>query len=178
MPRPISQKQGSPSDFQTPISAVKPLLPFLKKEWLIWECAMGNGNIVNYLTNCGYKIIGSDILYDHDFLTWQPEKFDCIITNPPYHIKQKFLERCYELDKPFVLLLPLTTFETRKRQKLFRDKGIEIFFLPERVRFETPSGRKEDESSPWFAVAWFCYKLNLPKQLYFYEEDNKHEELI
>ena len=178
MPRPISQKQGSPNDFQSPNSAVKPLLPYLRSDWIVWECACGKGNIVNYLNSNGVRTIGTDILEGKDFLTWQPEDFDCIVTNPPYSIKQQFLERCYELGKPFALLLPLTTFETKKRQKLFRDNGVEVLFLPERVRFETPSGRKEDESSPWFSTAWFCWKLNLPKQMYFYEEDNKHEELI
>ena len=42
----IPNRQGSPNDFQTPPEAIKPLLPYLKKDWLIWECACGKGNIV------------------------------------------------------------------------------------------------------------------------------------
>ena len=42
----------------------------------------------------------------------KPVQFDCIITNPPFSLKQEFLQRCYELGKPFALLLPLTTFES------------------------------------------------------------------
>lgn len=162
MKPPLSQ--GRPVDFQTPKEAIIPLLPYLKKEWLIWECACGKGNIVNYLESEGFMILGSDILGGTDFLTWKPEKFDCIITNPPYSIKQKFLERCYELGKPFALLLPLTTFETVKRQSLFKKYAVEVIFLPNRINFETPSGKG---SGSWFATCWITWKLNLPHQLNF-----------
>ena len=160
-------QQGSSNDFQTPIYGIEPLLPYLKKSWTIWECAQGNKNIVNFLTKEGYKVIGSDILTGEDFLTWKPEEFDCIVTNPPYSIKQKFLERCYKLGKPFALLLPLTTFETRKRQKLFEDHYNEtkFIFLDKRINFETPTGKS---SSAWFATMWVCYKLELPKILNYF----------
>ena len=157
-------KQGSPNDFQTPPEALQPLFPYLKKEWTIWECAAGNGNLVNHLRENGYNVIGTDILDGHDFLTWKPEKFDCIITNPPYSLKEKFLERCYELQKPFALLLPLTTFETQKRQNLFKKYGVEVIFFPKRINFETPDGTG---SGSWFAVAWFTWGFNIGKELNF-----------
>ena len=144
--------QGHRSDFQTPPQALRPLLPFLKKKWLIWECAQGKGNLVRGLNEEGYLTVGSDILDGHDFLTWAPKKFDCIITNPPFSIKEKFLERAYELGKPFAFLLPLTTFEGKKRQALFQMYGLEVIFFDKRINFETPSGRG---GGSWFATAWF-----------------------
>src|SRR4030042_7036229 len=106
-------KQGSSNDFQTPARALKPLLPFLKKDWLIWECACGKGNLVNGLKEEGFNVIGTDLYYDYgnepfrNFLDDTPSKmFDCIITNPPFSLKDKFLERAYELEKPFAFLLP------------------------------------------------------------------------
>jgi len=163
-------RQGSPNDFQTPPEALRPLIPYLKKEWCIWECACGKGNLVKELVDKGFNVVGSDLYVDYgnepfrDFLTDTPSKvFDCIITNPPFFIKQKFLERCYELGKPFALLLPLTTFETRKRQELFKKYGLEVIFFDKRINFETPN--KVEKSSAWFATAWFCYKLGLPAQL-------------
>jgi hypothetical protein len=45
--------------------------------------------------------------------------------------------------------------------------------MPERVRFETPSGRKGDESSPWFATMWVTNGLNIGKQMTFLENFNK-----
>lgn len=164
--------QGSSNDFQTPNIAIDPLLPYLRKEWVIWECACGKGNIVNYLSNQGFLVEGTDKLTRHDFLSWSPDKFDCIITNPPYSIKQKFLERCYKLGKPFALLLPLTTFETKKRQDLFRQNGVEVIMFPFRINFETPSGRG---SGSWFATAWFTWGLNIGKQLTFLDTTNNQK---
>ena len=164
-------KKGMSDDFQTPFEALKPLMPYLKKEWVIWECACGKGNLVKGLMDRGFSVIGTDLFYDfgrepfRDFLTDTPSKpFDCIITNPPFKYKQQFLERCYKLGKPFALLLPLTTFETEKRQKLFRDNGLEVIFMPKRINFETPSGKG---SGSWFATAWFTNGLNIEKQFIF-----------
>jgi len=167
--KPKSMKQGSPDDFQTPKEALLPLLPFLKKEWNIWECAEGKGNLVRGLKEFGFNVVGSDILSGTDFLKFdltKPEP-DCIVTNPPFSLKQEFLERCYQLKKPFALLLPLTTFETAKRQKLFRDNGVQVIFFDKRIKFETPTGKSGKHSSPWFATAWFTWGLNLQKDMMF-----------
>ena len=165
-------RQGSPDDFQTPPEALAPLLPYLKKDWRIWECACGKGNLVKGLAEKGFSVIGTDLYVDYgnepfrDFLTDTPSKpFDCIITNPPFKYKQQFLERCYELGKPFALLLPLTTFETAKRQKLFKEYGLEVILFDKRINFETPN--KVENSSSWFATAWFTNGLNIGRQLSF-----------
>jgi len=56
----------------------------------------------------------------NDFLVDEPAfAYDCIITNPPYSIKDRFLTRCYELKKPFALLMPLTALEGKYRQQLY-----------------------------------------------------------
>ena len=136
----LPQKIKSVDNFQTPIMALKPLLPYLKKDWTIWECAEGNGNLTKELNRQGYKAIGTDIIKGYDFLSWHPKSFDCIITNPPFSLKQKFLERAYTLEKPFAFLLPLTTFETKKRQFLFQKYGLEVIFFDKRINFETASG--------------------------------------
>ena len=158
-------RQGSPDDFQTPPEALKPLYPYLKKDWVIWECASGRGNLVNALQTNGYETVGTDIMYGKDYLTWQPERWDCCITNPPFKYKQQFLERAYSLGKPFAFLLPLTTFETAKRQELFRSYGLEVILFDKRINFETPN--KVEKSSSWFATAWFTCGLNIGKQLTF-----------
>ena len=157
-------RQGSRDDFQTPPEALAPLLPYLKKDWVIWECAEGKGILSSALRDRGFVVKGSDILTGLDFMAWQPEEWDCIITNPPYSIKQRFLERCYHLHKPFALLLPLTTFETKKRQDLFKHYGVEVILFDKRINFVTPSG---SGSGSWFATAWFTNGLNIGAQLTF-----------
>ena len=125
----------------------------------IWECCNGNGNISNYLMNLGYEVTETDLNKGIDFLKENID-CDCIITNPPYSIKDKILRRCFELNKPFALLLPLTTLEGNSRNEIFRNKNIQILIPNKRFDF---TGKK----NCWFATAWFCYKLNLPNQLNF-----------
>lgn len=155
----------APDDFQTPPEALEPLLPYLKGDWIIWECAQGKGYLSSHLRKSGFTTIGSDIISGEDFLTYLPHTpFDCIITNPPYSLKQKFLYRAYELGKPFAFLLPLTTLETKARQDLFKRYGIEIILFDKRINFHVPSGK---ESKSWFATAWFTNWLNIGKELTF-----------
>ncbi len=152
------------NDFQTPIVAVEPLLKYINSNWIIWECASGKGNISNHLESKGIRVISSDILTGQDFLVWHPEThYDCIITNPPYSLKDEFLKRCYLLERPFALLLPLTTLE-EKRQRWLEKYGIEIILLDRRINFETPSGKG---SGVWLATAWFTNGLEIGKQLTF-----------
>ena len=68
------------------------------------------------------------------------------------------------MGKPFAFLLPLTTFETRKRQYLFQKYGLEVIFFDKRINFETPSGKG---SGSWFATAWFTNGLNIGKEMNF-----------
>lgn len=162
-------KQGNSNDFQTPPEAINPLIQFLDKDWTIWECACGKGNLVKAFEELDFKVFGSDVIPESsnclDFLTQEPPSdYDCIITNPPFSFKKEFLERVYQLKKPFAFLLPLTTFETATRQELFKKYGVEVILFDKRINFETPSGQG---SGSWFASAWFTNGLNIGKQLTF-----------
>lgn len=156
------QKAGHSDEFGTPPSIVQLLIPHINPKWIIWEGAYGNGELSATLKEYGFIVVGDATI---DFLTDLIE-CDCIITNPPYSIKDKFIARCYEINKPFALLLPLTALEGKRRGKLFREHGIQLIIPNKRVNFRTPSGKG---SGAWFQVAWFCWKLNLPNQLNFVE---------
>lgn len=133
----------------------------LSKIKTIWECAGGTGNISNYLNNLGINVISTDIEQGVNFLE---NNFECemIITNPPYSKKNEFLKRAFELGKPFAFLLPLTTLEGNFRNKLFKNKNIQVLIPNKRFDF---TGKK----NCWFATAWFCWKCNFPEQLNFRE---------
>ena len=53
--------QGHANDFQTPKEALYPLYKYIKKDWLIWECACGKNNLVNGLNENGYLTQGTDM---------------------------------------------------------------------------------------------------------------------
>lgn len=52
------QMAGRSDEFQTPKEAIYPLLPYLKKTWIVWECAWGKGSLARHLKNIGFKIVG------------------------------------------------------------------------------------------------------------------------
>lgn len=161
-----SAKATNRDDFQTPPYALQPLLPYLVRGWTVWECACGKGLLVDALLREGLKVIWSDIKRDktEDFLTCRVRKADCIVTNPPYGLKDEFLKRCYEIGKPFALLMPIESLGGQERQYYYSTRGIQLILMDKRVDFLTPSGKP---SSAWFPVAWFTWGLNLPKDLLF-----------
>lgn len=149
---------------QTPDYAIDPLLPYLPEGLNIWEPAAGEGYLRGALYDSGFSVIHSDILTGQNFFEYQPEKWDAIVTNPPYSIHFQWLERCYQLGKPFALLLKVEILGTKKAQDLMEQYGFEILLLDKRVDFKMP--RKGWESSATFPTFWLCWKL-LPKQVMF-----------
>jgi hypothetical protein len=160
------QMNGRSDEFFTPEYALKPLLPFLKKNWTIWECAWGGGTLAKHLKNKGFDVKGykSHNFLEHGFPSFD---FNCIITNPPYSKKEEFLRCAYAYGKPFALLMPLTALEGIKRGALFSKHGIQLIIPNRRINFITPPGK--EASGAWFQVGWFCWKMNLPKDIMFVE---------
>jgi hypothetical protein len=152
----------------TPEEAVFPLLKHIRKMFykplVIWECCdPGESNITRVLKNAGYYINSSDILTGTDFLTKELNNlyFDMIVTNPPYSLKDKFLEKCYAYQKPFALLLPLTALEGKKRGDMYRKYGISVIVLDKRLDFT-------GKGANWFATAWFTWGI-LPENSLVFE---------
>jgi hypothetical protein len=156
---------GTNNEVYTPEEAILPLLPFLKKDMKIWDCAFGSGRLAEHLNKFGFDVIG---LKNKNFLDNDShEAFDCdiIITNPPYSFKDQFLKRAFEIGKPFAFLLPTKALGEQRRNKLFRKYGIQLIVPDKRINFEIPSGKK----SAWFHTSWFCGNMNLPNDLNFRE---------
>lgn len=147
-------KNEKNDELYTPREAIIPILKYLDKDKIYWECTdFGDSNIRKVMVENGFKVV-STRKEEFDFLKDDPLfKFDVIITNPPYSTKNKFLKRCYELNKPFMLLLPLTALEGKERGKLYRQNGIELIVLDKRINF------MKEKNNVWFNTSWFCYKI-------------------
>ena len=140
-------------NLNTPEWTFKELIPYIPKGKIL-ECAVGNGEFLEIIKKNGFEAVGTN-----NFFEKLPD-FDIIITNPPYSIKDEFLKRAYELNKPFAFLLPITALEGQKRQLLYKKYGIQIIFPIKRTDFN-------GKGRPWFYTAWFCWKFNLPNDLIF-----------
>lgn len=151
---------------QTPFYALDPLLPYLRRNWLIWEPAAGDGQIVEKLSQSGFTVFGTDILTGSNFFTDAPEKWDCQVTNPPYSVKYDWLNRSYQLGKPFALLLPLETLGAVSGQRLFNKFGVEIILLDKRINFKMPE-KGYTGNGAQFPTAWFTFGLGIGQELTF-----------
>lgn len=143
-------KKEKNDELYTPREAILPILKYLDKSKVYWECTdFGESNITKVLRENGFKVINTSKV-ELDFLIDDPLDCDVIITNPPYSIKDKFIKRCYELGKPFMLLLPLTALEGKERNKLYKQYGIELIILNKRINF------MKEKNNVWFNTSWFC----------------------
>ncbi len=151
----------------TPAYAVTPLLEYVSKTAVIWECCdAGGSEYTKVFRENGNHVIASDIQTGENFFDYEPEEhYDIIITNPPYSLKNEFLERAYSLNKPFAFLLPITTLESQARNKIFRNYNseLELLVFDKRVEF-----LKNGKNNNWFNTSYFCRNF-LPDKIIFYE---------
>lgn len=143
---------------QTPPYALLPLLPYIPKEWIVWESAAGEGLLAETIIKLkGNMVVETDLERGVDFFkTDMFQAWDCQITNPPFSLKFEWLERSYQLRKPFALLMPFETWAAAKAQSLFQRYGINVILFNRRVNFKMPykewAGKGAD-----YPVAWFCW---------------------
>jgi len=150
-------------DFQTPKWAIDLVIPYIPKRYVVWECCEGKGNIVNHLRDNGYQVVGTDIKTGTDFLTCPvPDGVDCIVTNFPFSIMDKMIERAINIGIPFAVLLPITAMAEKKRSDLWSQVREQVIIPNERICYETPTGGK---SSPQLVTAWYTVGLNLPRDI-------------
>ena len=93
----------------------------LKREYfpgIICEPAAGRGDIVKTLRDCNYTDICASDITDWGFAPCKIEDFlksnhetDCLVTNPPFHLKAEFLEHAKRLARHKIALLLPVEFE-------------------------------------------------------------------
>ena len=96
----------------TPDYAVKPILKYINKSAIVW-CPFDTkeSEYVKLISKKGNKVIYSHIDDGKNFFEYEPnEHYDCIISNPPFSIKDEILQRLDELGKPYALLLPIPSY--------------------------------------------------------------------
>lgn len=147
-------------EYYTPEILVKPIIKYLKPKSVIW-CPFDteNSEFVILLREAGHKVIYSHIWYGQDFFNYEPkEKYDYIISNPPFTKKLKVFERLYMLNKPFAMICGLPILNYQEIGKFFLNKELQLLIVDKKVSF--------DGNTASFNNSYFCYKV-LPKDLMF-----------
>lgn len=168
-----SDRTSAGDNVYTPFYAIDPIVKYLPKDKIIW-CPFDErwSAYVQSLQEYGFKVIRSSINDGQDFFNYEPEKWDIIISNPPFSLKDKILERCYKFNKPFMLLLPLPSLQGIKRHKLFKD-GLELLVFDKRINYHTNENFDNVTNGNHFASVYFCRNI-LPEKLIL-EELNVYE---
>lgn len=172
----VYYQQGGGDEQYTPRCGVEVLLPHIQhlKEKTIW-CPFDreDSQFVQVLRENGYTVIHSHIDEGQDFLTYQPECFDAIISNPPYTNKRIYWERALDLGKPFALLLPLNILSDSIINVTMREREREFQLLipSKRMRFYNHATGKTG-NQPTFKASYFG--VNIFNQQIILAEMSKH----
>ena len=112
------------------------------------------------LTELGYRVVRSSLAEGQDFFKYEPEHWDLIVSNPPFSIKDKVLERLYSFNKPFAVLLPLNSLQGKTRYKYFKD-GIQILSFDARICYHDKDHMDSVVKGSPFATAYFLSLIHI-----------------
>ena len=152
-------------DYMTPKYAWENIKQYIPQDKVIWEAFYGDGDSGNYLTELGFNVIHEPIdFFDNDL-------GDIIISNPPFSKSKAIMDRLYDLDKPFILILPSSKL-CNSYLRRWKDKGLQIIIPRKRIQFT----KKIDGVIPvdWkkacnFDCFYYCYKMNLETDIIWLE---------
>lgn len=160
----ILYSKGNNDECYTPNYAVKPILKYIPNDWVVW-CPFDkpNSEFVKQIKNKGNKVIYSHIDNGQDFYTYEPnERWDCIISNPPFTNKRKIFERALSFEKPFALIMSNTWLNDSAPKQLFANKELQLLMFDKRMRFIDKNGNINNKIT--FSSSYYCYNF-LPKQI-------------
>ena len=144
----------------TPAYAVAPIIKYIPGNKIVW-CPFDteHSEYVLALKAAGIRVVHSHILTGEDFFVYEPEEWELIVSNPPFNIKQKVVERCLALGKPFALLLSNLWLNSSAPVHLFREKEMQMLLFDKRIQFT-------EKNAAYFGSSYFCWKV-LPRQIVF-----------
>lgn len=169
------KKEREENDFYaTDPVAIDKLLTVEKPSFNIWECACGEGHLLNRLEELGFNVFGTDIVdrgcgtTPRDFFEFKKNQVGTnvdILTNPPYKYAKEFVLKALDLladGRKVFMFLKLTFLEGKSRYKdlfsKFPPKFIYVF--SERVLCAKNGEFEKMKQSGGSAVAyaWFVWQ--------------------
>lgn len=154
-------------DYMTPNYAWDNIKQFIPKDKVIWEAFYGDGKSGSHLQELGFDVIHEDI----DF--FENDRGDILVSNPPFSKSKEVLIRLKELDKPFIMILPLSKINTQYVRNLFKDveNPLQIIIPRKRIQFNKMVDGKivEGKNACNFDCFYYCYKMDLPRDIVWLE---------
>ena len=155
----------------TPDYGVNPILKYvalhtlMKNEELIVWCPFDTDKSqfvkqISQLDNV--QVVHSHIDEGKNFYDYEPEKWNILVSNPPFTNKRFIFERALSFNKPFALLMSLTWLNDSAPKKLFMEKELQLLMFDKRIKFIDGNGDIDERIT--FSTAYYCYDF-LPKQI-------------
>lgn len=169
----LRTSKGKNDECYTPRYGVEPLLEFLEpfKDKIIW-CPFDDetSEFVKVFTEYGYNVVYSHIKYGQDFFQYEPEKWDILISNPPFTNKAEIFRRALSFKKPFALLMTMTWLNDATPANVFQDRELQILTFNQRMQFKN---QRQDRKIN-FLSGYFCHNF-LPKNFIFRKFTNRNQ---
>lgn len=143
-------------DYMTSKETWENIKNYIPLDKVIWECFYGDGKSGEYLRELGFKVIHEDI----DF--FKENKGEIIISNPPFTKIKEILKRLFEIDKPFIMIMPVSKICTQYMRE-YKNKNIQLIIPKKRIQFLKKN--KKDNSNCNFDCFYYCYKMNLSNSI-------------
>ena len=153
---------GKNDECYTQDYAVTPILKYIPKNAIIWCPFDKEHSEFVKQTSKTNQVVFSHIDDGKDFFEYEPEKWDVIVSNPPFSNKRKFFERALSFNKPFALIMTNTWLNDAAPVKLFKDRDLQLLMFSKRMRFNSPDGRENDKIT--FSSSYYCVDF-LPQQI-------------
>ena len=132
---------------------------YIPQDKIIWSPFYCDGKQKQYFKELGFDIIHED----EDF--FKQNKGEIIIDNPPFSKMKDICIRLKELDKPFIIIAFSKVLLMKWFQRLFKDH-LQVIIPFKRPTFTHLTIKKKGYTPP-YGVMYYCYKMNLDKDLIF-----------
>ena len=145
----LHKKAKSCDDWNTSKTAVDAIVHLIPKGSIVYEPFTNDTSKRHlYIHEHGFKTVS----HIGDFYS-NPPDFNFIVTNPPFSDIQRCLSRLFELQKPFIIIAPLSLI-VRNYFRQYRDR-VSILIPAKRIQFQKA---QSNDRSPFDCV----YITNLP----------------
>lgn len=158
-----SENREANDFYPTHPGATRALLGVEKFDGAIWECACGEGDISSVLEDAGYAVVSTDLIdrgygeCRRDFLMEWKSEAPNIVTNPPFKLASKFVEKALDLTRGKVaMFLRLAFLEGVERGGIFPEQPLARIWVMSR-RVPMWRGEVRDEIGSLMAMAWFVW---------------------
>ena len=151
------------NDFMTPKYLFENVKDYIPKGKVISMPFYGDGQAGRHMTELGFNVIHQDEnFYDFD-------RGDFVVDNPPYQSKKQIINELVRRNKPFMLLMPVSTISYQYSKQL--QEHLQIIIPKKRPKFIYYDKMTNTLDPDWqkksaaFDSCWVCWKMNFKKDI-------------